>query len=102
MMTGRHGERLPEWLAAADLDDLPHLHSFIRGIRRDQATSVIHVVDACRRPAFSHGGPVTRVEEAAKTAGGGGNCLGVGEGLLGEDGQQRMRCLDQGVSTTGR
>jgi hypothetical protein len=27
MMTGRHDERLPEWLAAADLDDLPHPHS---------------------------------------------------------------------------
>ena len=37
MMTGRHGERLPAWLAAVDLDDLPHLHSFTRGIRRDQA-----------------------------------------------------------------
>jgi hypothetical protein len=23
MTTGRHDERLPEWLAAADLDDLP-------------------------------------------------------------------------------
>jgi len=32
MMTGRHDERLPEWLAAADLRDLPHLHSFTRGI----------------------------------------------------------------------
>jgi len=37
MMTGRHGERLPAWLAAVDPDDLPHLHSFTRGIRRDQA-----------------------------------------------------------------
>jgi transposase len=37
MMTGRHGERLPEWIAAVDLDDLPHLHSFTSGIRRDQA-----------------------------------------------------------------
>jgi transposase len=37
MMTGRHGERLPEWIDAVDLDDLPHLHSFTRGIRRDQA-----------------------------------------------------------------
>jgi transposase len=37
MMTGRHGERLPEWMAAVDLDDLPHLHSFTRGIRRDQS-----------------------------------------------------------------
>ena len=37
MMTGRHGGHLPAWIAAVDLDDLPHLHSFIRGIRRDQA-----------------------------------------------------------------
>ena len=37
MMTGRHGEHLPAWIAAVDLDDLPHLHSFTRGIRRDQA-----------------------------------------------------------------
>jgi transposase len=37
MMTGSHGEHLPAWLAAVDLDDLPHLHSFTRGIRRDQA-----------------------------------------------------------------
>lgn len=27
MMTGRHGERLPAWLAAVDLDDQPDLHS---------------------------------------------------------------------------
>jgi len=37
MMTGRHGARLPEWIDAVALDDLPHLHSFTRGIRRDQA-----------------------------------------------------------------
>jgi transposase len=37
MMTGRHGEHLPGWIAGVDLDDLPHLHSFTRGIRRDQA-----------------------------------------------------------------
>jgi transposase len=36
MMAGRHGEHLPAWLAAVDLDDLPHLHSFTCGIRRDQ------------------------------------------------------------------
>lgn len=36
MMTGRHGERLPGWMAAVDLDDLPCLHSFTNGIRRDQ------------------------------------------------------------------
>ena len=40
MMTGRHGEHLPEWLAAVDLDDLPHLHSFTRGIRRDHSAVV--------------------------------------------------------------
>jgi transposase len=37
MMTGRHGERLPGWITAVDAADLPHLHSFTRGIRRDQA-----------------------------------------------------------------
>jgi len=36
MMTGRHGERLLAWMAAVDLDDLPHLRSFTSGIRRDQ------------------------------------------------------------------
>jgi transposase len=40
MMTGRHGERLPGWIDAVDLDDLPSLHSFTRGIRRDQAAVV--------------------------------------------------------------
>lgn len=35
-MTGRHGEHLPAWIAAVERDDLPHLHSFVRGIRRDQ------------------------------------------------------------------
>jgi transposase len=37
MMTSRHGGRLPGWMAAVDADDLPHLRSFTRGIRRDQA-----------------------------------------------------------------
>ena len=32
-----HGERLPAWITAVDLDDVPCLHSFTRGIRRDQA-----------------------------------------------------------------
>jgi len=40
MMTGRHGERLPAWIAAVDHDDLPSLHSFTRGIRRDQPAVV--------------------------------------------------------------
>jgi transposase len=37
MMTGRHGEHLPAWIAAVELDDLPSLRSFTSGIRRDQA-----------------------------------------------------------------
>ncbi len=37
MMTGRHGEQLPGWINAVELDDLPSLRSFTRGIRRDQA-----------------------------------------------------------------
>jgi hypothetical protein len=37
MMTGRHGQHLPAWITAAGHDDLPHLHSFTRGIRQDQA-----------------------------------------------------------------
>jgi transposase len=36
MMTGRHGELLPAWIVAVERDDLPHLHSFTRGIHRDQ------------------------------------------------------------------
>ena len=36
MMTRRHGEHLPAGLDAVDLDDLPSLHSFTCGIRRDQ------------------------------------------------------------------
>ncbi len=35
MLTGRHGERLDAWMAAVDEDDLPHLHRFITGLRRD-------------------------------------------------------------------
>jgi hypothetical protein len=39
MMTGRHGERLPGWIAAVDAADLPHLHSFTRGIRTTRPPS---------------------------------------------------------------
>jgi transposase len=35
MLTGRHGERLDAWMAAVDEDDLPHLHRFVTGLRRD-------------------------------------------------------------------
>ncbi|MGV9864084.1 transposase [Rhodococcus koreensis] len=37
MLTGRHGDRLSSWMAAAASDDLPHLHRFVRGIERDHA-----------------------------------------------------------------
>ena len=37
MMTGRHGERLDPWIAAARADDLPHLHTFANGLERDHA-----------------------------------------------------------------
>lgn len=35
ILTNQGGERLNEWMAAVDADDLPHLHRFVRGIRRD-------------------------------------------------------------------
>ena len=35
MLTGRHGERLDAWIAAAEADDLPDLHSFTTGLKRD-------------------------------------------------------------------
>jgi transposase len=36
MLTGRHGDRLDDWLAAVEADDgQPDLRSFARGIRRD-------------------------------------------------------------------
>lgn len=35
MLTGRHGERLDAWIAAVESDDLPDLHSFVTGLRRD-------------------------------------------------------------------
>jgi transposase len=37
MMTGRHGDRLDAWMEQVDADDLPHLRSFTKGIRRDHA-----------------------------------------------------------------
>ncbi|WP_455769784.1 transposase [Rhodococcus opacus] len=37
MLTGRHGDRLASWMAAAASDDLPHLQRFVRGIERDHA-----------------------------------------------------------------
>ena len=35
ILTGRHGDRLDDWIAAVEADDQPDLHSFVRGIKRD-------------------------------------------------------------------
>ncbi|GAA1393439.1 ISL3 family transposase [Catellatospora coxensis] len=37
MMTGLHGERLNKWIIQVQSDDLPHLHSFANGLKRDHA-----------------------------------------------------------------
>ncbi|MFD7815777.1 hypothetical protein ACFV6E_23040 [Streptomyces sp. NPDC059785] len=36
MLTGRQGERLPDWLYAVRRDDLPSLHKLAAGIDRDR------------------------------------------------------------------
>jgi transposase len=36
MMRDLRGDRLEEWMAAVDADDLPALRSFVTGLRRDQ------------------------------------------------------------------
>lgn len=35
ILTNQGGERLDEWMAAVEADELPHLHRFVRGLRRD-------------------------------------------------------------------
>jgi len=35
ILTGLHGDRLEDWIAAVEADDQPDLHSFARGIRHD-------------------------------------------------------------------
>jgi transposase len=35
ILTGLHGDRLDDWIAAVEADDQPDLHSFARGLRRD-------------------------------------------------------------------
>jgi transposase len=35
MLTGHHGHRLNAWIAAVDADDLPELHSYANGLKRD-------------------------------------------------------------------
>jgi transposase len=36
MMVHRHGRRLETWMTTVAGDDLPELHSFVTGLRRDQ------------------------------------------------------------------
>ena len=35
ILTGLHGDRLDDWIAAVEADDQPDLHSFSRGLERD-------------------------------------------------------------------
>lgn len=35
ILTGRHGDRLDDWITAVEADDQPELHSFVRGIKHD-------------------------------------------------------------------
>ena len=35
ILTGRHGDRLDDWIAAVEADDQPDLHSFARGLKHD-------------------------------------------------------------------
>jgi hypothetical protein len=35
MLAGRHGHRLNAWIAAVEADDLPELHSYANGLKRD-------------------------------------------------------------------
>jgi transposase len=35
ILTGRHGDRLDDWIEAVEADDQPDLHSFARGLRHD-------------------------------------------------------------------
>jgi len=37
MLSGRHGERLDTWIAGVEAGDLPDLHSFTHGLKRDDA-----------------------------------------------------------------
>jgi transposase len=40
MMAGLHGDRLDTWIAKAEADDLPDLHRFANGLKRDHAAVV--------------------------------------------------------------
>jgi transposase len=40
LLTGLHGKRLDDWIARVEADDLPPLHSFTAGLKRDHAAVV--------------------------------------------------------------
>ncbi|HEX9356123.1 MAG TPA: transposase [Streptosporangiaceae bacterium] len=40
MLIGLHGDRLDNWIAAVQADELPELHSFCAGLKRDHAAVV--------------------------------------------------------------
>ncbi len=40
ILTGLHGDRLDDWIAAVEADDQPDLHSFAYGLKRDHAAVV--------------------------------------------------------------
>jgi transposase len=50
MLTGQHGERLDAWMAEVEAaKDLPELHSFVRGLKKDYAA----VLNGLTRPESS-------------------------------------------------
>jgi transposase len=46
MMCQRRGERLDEWIDAVEADELPELHRFTTGIRRDHAAVLAGLTQA--------------------------------------------------------
>jgi transposase len=36
IMSGRHGDQLADWIGKVEADELPDLHSFVAGVRRDR------------------------------------------------------------------
>jgi hypothetical protein len=36
IMSGQHGDQLADWIGKVEADELPDLHSFVAGVRRDR------------------------------------------------------------------
>jgi len=67
IMSGLRGDRLDGWIAAVDADDLPGLHSFTTGLRRDHQA----VINGLRLP-YSSGaveGNVNRIKLLSSSRG---------------------------------